>query len=269
MARIEGVDPARFADVLGMAHAHAAGTMQAHTEGSIALPLQFANAARAAIHVVDLVRQGLTAAHDVLDGPFGHFTLFDQGEAATYADAIGTAWLIGEVSTKPFPSGRASHAALGALRCFAGTDVASVEVFVPPLIAHLVGRATHAGMTPSHARLCLPFLAAMMLRDGAIDPRRFTTEGLADPALLATAAYVRVIIDANPDPNAMSPQRVVVTLTDGTAHDIAVPATLGSPQAPLDPAGQQAKRDLCRALAPAATDPRLFDAPIDYLLDRT
>lgn len=269
VARIEGLPQALFADVLGMAHAHAAGTMQAHTEGSIALPLQFANAARSAVHAVDLVRHGLTAAHDVLDGPFGHFSLFDRGAAATYADRIGAPWLIGEISTKPFPSGRASHAALAALRPFAGRDVAAVEVQVPPLIAHLVGRVAHVGMAASHARLCLPFLAAMMLRDGAIDPLRFDPDGLSDAALLALAENLTVVVDGNPDPNAMSPQRVIVTMADGTVHDIAVPATLGSPQAPLDPAAQQAKREQCRALAPDATDPRLFAAPIDYLLDRT
>lgn len=267
VARIEGLSRARMADVLGMAHAHAAGTMQAHVEGSIALPLQFANAARGAIHAVDLVRHGLTAAHDVLDGPFGYYSVFDKGKAATYADVAGKRWLISDVSTKPFPAGRASHAVLGALRPFAGRPVTSVEAHVPPLINHLVGRETQSGMAPSQARLCLPLLAAMMLRDGAIDPRRFDEDGLADADLLAVAARVRVIADDNPDPNALSPQRVVVTLADGSVHDIAVPDTLGSPGWPLDEEERRAKHDLCRVLAPH-TDPRLFDAPIEYLLDR-
>src|SRR5690606_34945376 len=47
VARLEGVEP--LADVLGLAYSFCAGTMQAHVEGSIALPLQIANAARSAI----------------------------------------------------------------------------------------------------------------------------------------------------------------------------------------------------------------------------
>jgi 2-methylcitrate dehydratase PrpD len=59
VARLEGVEP--LEDVLGLAYSFCAGTMQAHIEGSIALPLQVANAARSAIMAVDLVKQGLTA----------------------------------------------------------------------------------------------------------------------------------------------------------------------------------------------------------------
>ena len=70
-ARIAGLPAERFGDVLGLAHAQCAGTMQAHVEGSIALPLQVAAAARAAITTVDLVAAGLPGPHDALMGPFG------------------------------------------------------------------------------------------------------------------------------------------------------------------------------------------------------
>lgn len=267
VARIEGLPECAFADVLGMAHAHAGGTMQAHTEGSIALPLQFANAARGAIHAVDLVRHGLTAAHDVIEGPFGHLRLFDRGNLETYTRTLGSRWLISEVSTKPFPSGRASHAVLGTLQRFAGQPVEQVEAHVPPLIRHLVGRPYDPAMTPAYARLCLPFLAALMLRDGEIDPRRFRPETFADPELAALAAKFSHHDDGNADPNALSPQRLVVVLADGSRVDCPVSATLGAPEAPLSAAQAEAKRDLCRRLAFAEPDPRLFADPLSYITD--
>lgn len=267
VARIEGLPECAFADVLGMAHAHAGGTMQAHTEGSIALPLQFANAARGAIHAVDLVRHGLTAAHDVIEGPFGHLRLFDRGNLETYTRTLGSRWLISEVSTKPFPSGRASHAVLGTLQRFAGQPVEQVEAHVPPLIRHLVGRPNDPAMTPAYARLCLPFLAALMLRDGEIDPRRFRPEIFADPELAALAARFSHHDDGNTDPNALSPQRLVVVLADGSRVDCPVPATLGAPEAPLSAAQAEAKRDLCRRLAFAEPDPRIFADPLSYITD--
>jgi 2-methylcitrate dehydratase PrpD len=161
VARITG---APMADTLGLAYSFASGTMQAHVEGSIALPLQIANAARAAVMAADLAKAGLTGPHDVLEGPFGYFRLFDQGELATYTDRIGERWLIQTVSTKPYPSGRASHGALGLLdrlrrAGLRAEDVEQIELFAPPLIARLVGRPFRPDMTPGYARLCLPLLA--------------------------------------------------------------------------------------------------------------
>ena len=267
VARLEGLQPSAFSDVFGLAHAHAAGTMQAHSEGSIALPLQFANAARGALHAVDLVKNGLTGPHDPLEGPFGHFALFEDGDLACYTANLGT-WRIAELSVKPFPSGRASHAALQVVSNLRlrSEDVVSLTIAVPPLIRHLVDRPMRAEMTPAYARLCLPFLIALMIDHGRIDPRWFTAEHFADPALLALAARVTIVADGNRDPNAMSPQHLNVGLRDG-AIEMAVPHTLGSPEAPLSAAQATAKYDLCRELAPDGCDPRIFSDPLAYLLD--
>ena len=265
VARITG---APMADTLGLAYSFAGGTMQAHVEGSVALPLQVANAARAAVMAADLAAAGLTGPHDVLEGPFGYFRLFEEGVLATYTDTIGDRWRIGEVSTKPYPSGRASHGALGLLdrlrrEGLRAEQVARIELRVPPLVHRLVGRPFASGMTPAYARLCLPLLAALMLLDGRIDPRRFTPATFADPAVAALAGRVSVTVDANPDPNALSPQRARVVSAGGSATEHAIAHTLGSPDAPLSPAQAQAKRDLARALAPGA-HPRLFDDPLAW-----
>ncbi|ESZ86136.1 MAG: 2-methylcitrate dehydratase [Blastomonas sp. CACIA14H2] len=264
VARIEGVEP--LEDVLGLAYSSVAGTMQAHVEGSIALPLQVANAARAAVASVDLVRAGLTGPHDALEGPFGYFRLIDQGDLASYTRDLGRIWRIGEISVKPYPSGRASHAVLGTiadLQLDPG-EVEAIEAHVPPLIARLVGRPPVADMTPAYARLCLPVLTALMLTDGRIDPRRFVPETLADPAIRALADRLVITVDGNPDPNALFPQRLVVRLTDGRTIERAIPHTLGSPDAPLSHAGTAAKRALARELAEDGPDARVFDDPLQY-----
>lgn len=266
VARIDG---APLDHAMGLAYSSAAGTMQAHVEGSITLPFQVANAARAAITASDLAKAGFTAPLDPLEGPFGYFQLIDQGDLSRYTRELGRIWRIAEISTKPFPSGRASHAALGALQSFAGQSVDSIELACPPLIHRLVGRPYRPDMTAAYARLCLPFLAALMLTDGRIDPRRFTPENFADPALSALAAKVMLVADGNDDPNALFPQNLRITLTNGGVQTIAVPHTLGSPDAPLSPAQAQAKLDFARELAPAGSDPRLFTDPLTYFTDPT
>nr|WP_310522146.1 MmgE/PrpD family protein [Polymorphobacter sp.] len=250
-ARIAGLPPERFADVLGLAHAQCAGTMQAHVEGSLALPLQVAAAARAAITAVDLVAAGLPGPHDALTGPFGYFPLFDEGDPVTLIATLGTIWRIPELSIKPWPSGRASHATLAVLAENPG--VTAVEAYVPPLIARLVGRPWLPGMTPAYARLCMPFLTALMLTDARIDPRRFTPKNFTDPALRNLGDRLSIIIDANPDLNALAPQRFVLTFADGSRREIMVPATLGSPENPLSQAISADK--LAFALGLAAEHP--------------
>ena len=246
-ARLLGL--ANLDDVLGLAHAQAAGTMQAHAEGSIALPLQIGLAARSAVTAVDLAAAGLTAAHDVLEGPFGHLRLFDEGDLAPHIGALGTDWRIADISIKPWPCGRASHAVLGALQ---GQQPQRIEAWVPPLVARLVGRPWLTDMTPAYARLCLPFLAACMLRDGQIDPRRFTAVHFADARMQALGGRLTLHTDTNPDLNALSPQRVVL---DGETRLIA--ATLGSPAAPLSAEAHAAKLAFALSLAaePVPFDP--------------
>jgi len=265
VARIDG---APLEHALGLAYSSAAGTMQAHVEGSITLPFQIANAARAAVTASDLAKAGFTAPLDPLEGPFGYFKLIDQGDLSRYTRDLGQIWRIAEISTKPFPSGRASHAALGALQALAGQSVERIELACPPLIHRLVGRPYKPDMTPAYARLCLPFLAALMLTDGRIDPRRFTAENFADPALAALAGKVALVADGNADPNALFPQELRVT-AGGTTQIIAVPHTLGSPDAPLSPDQTQAKLDFARELAPAGHDARLFSDPLTYFTDPT
>ncbi len=271
-ARLAGLPRDRFADVMGLAYSFASGTMQAHVEASIALPLQIANAARAAVMAVDLAEAGMDGPHDVLDGPFGYGALIEPLDMARYTHDLGKVWRISEVAIKPFPSGRASHGALGALAQLYGEglrlkDVAKVELFAPPLIERLVGRPYRADMTAAYARLCLPVLAPLMLRDGVIDPALFDGDALHSPGLKQLAVNVSVTLDGNPDGNAMAPQRLAVTTHKGDVIERIINANLGSTQNPMSAGQAQAKYDLCRRLAGKAAAQQIFDNPLSYAVD--
>lgn len=258
VARLDGLTRAQMADVLGLAYSFAGGTMQAHVEGSIALPLQIARAAQAAVQAVDLVKSGLTGPHDVLEGPFGYAALIEPLDLSRYTP--GAPWRIGEVSVKPYPCGRASHAVLSFVSYVADKteEAQKITAYVPPLVHRLISRPMTTDLTPAYARLCLPFLVALMIREGCIDPRAFTPENFTDPRIAALAARVAVIIDDNRDSNALSPQALEV---DGQWTHIL--HTLGSPEAPMNSVHAAAKYDLCRVLA-GDCDARIFDDPLSY-----
>lgn len=265
VARLDGLSRDQIADVLGLAYSFAGGTMQAHVEASITLPLQIGRAAQTAVQAVDLVKAGMDGPHDALEGPFGYSALVESLDLARYTADLGKIWRISEVSVKPFPSGRASHGALGALQELRSEGLASldiidsIELFAPPLIHRLVGRPYQPGAPMSYNRLCLAFLAPLMLRDGHIDPRNRET-------VASLAEKVTVTLDGNPDGNTLSPQRLVVRLKNGATIERRIEANLGSPEAPMSPEQYAAKYDLCRTLA-GDCDPRIFDDPLSYATD--
>ena len=140
LARLLELDRETSLNALGLAYSQLAGTMQAHVEGSVALPVQIAHAARAAVTAIDLAKAGLDGPHDILDGPFGYFTLYERdGHLGDLVDSLGRPWRITELSHKPFPTGRAAHAMLHAMRTlqeeheFRLADIESVTVTVPAI----------------------------------------------------------------------------------------------------------------------------------------
>ncbi|WP_228242452.1 MmgE/PrpD family protein [Porphyrobacter sp. GA68] len=264
------LDEAPLEAALGLACASAAGTMQAHLEGSETLPFQIGNAARAAVMASDLALAGLGAPADPLEGPFGYFSLIEKGDLASYTRHLGNVWRISDVSVKPFPCGRASHASLAALQHFsldARGDVEQIEVAAPALVRRLVDRPYRADMNPAYARLCLPWLAALMLTHGRIDPRRFTSRDFADPHLAAVAGKVVMVPDGNEDPNALAPQTLAIRWRGGTREEQRTTAILGSPAAPLSTEQTAGKYDLIRELASKDADQRILADPLAYWTD--
>lgn len=119
--------------------------------------------------------------------------------------------------------------------------VAAVDVQVPPMVHALVGREPTADMSPGLARLCLRYLIPVALREGRIDLSAYRPELMTDPEILELASRVRVRADDNPDPNAFDPQTVVITMRDGSIHEITKQRSLGSPDAPVSAAALEDK----------------------------
>jgi 2-methylcitrate dehydratase PrpD len=252
LARLAGFDADRLMDAWGIVYGQIGGTMQSHVEGKPLLPLQIGFAARAAVNAVDLAAAGLDGPRDVFEGKYGYLRLFegDWDLAPVWRD-LGRRWRIAELSHKPFPTGRATHGGLdGILQLrarhgFAAADVDTVRVIAPPLIHQLVGRPDRPDPPVNYARLCMAFVGALALTRGTVALEDFAAERLVDPALHALAARIAVVIDDNPDPNALNPQRVEIALTSGARHAIDLPVPLGNPAAPLDRARHLAKFHGC------------------------
>jgi 2-methylcitrate dehydratase PrpD len=242
LASVAGFDEWRVKDVLGIHYSQVSGTMQAHVEGSAALGLQIGFNARAAVNAIDLAEAGLTGPHDFLTGPFGYFALFENGsfEPAVIERELGHVTQITRLSHKPYPSGRLSHGGVDGVRQLMSTHgfeanaVAEIIIHVPPLVMQLMGRPDVADPTSNYAKLCLPFVVGTYLARGRVDVPDFASpEMRSDPVVHAYASRIRIVLDDNPDRNAIAPQRIVVHLKDGAEHAITIRAIQGHPDAAL------------------------------------
>src|SRR5215472_3603959 len=251
LAMLAGLERERLRDAIGIYYGQCAGTMQAHAEASPQLAMQMGFAARNAVTAVELARRGVPGPRAPIIGEFGYFTLFEGEADPAPFDELGSVWRIAELSHKPFPSGRATHGGIDAVqRLLKKNGVTADRVIagrfrVPPLTARLVGRPAMAGMSSGYARLCLPYVAAVCLRRGTVGLEDFSAAALSDPQSLGLARRLTVLGDANPDPNALAPQRVEIELAEGRTVACTVAAVLGSPRWPLSPEAARAKFEAC------------------------
>ena len=111
------LDEATVMNAFGIQYGQTSGTMQAHVEGSMLLGLQVGFNGRAGLTSVDLAMAGMTGPQDILTGPYGYYTLFEtEHDIAHWWPQLGQQWHITELSHKPFPSGRLTHAAVDAVQ---------------------------------------------------------------------------------------------------------------------------------------------------------
>jgi aconitate decarboxylase len=175
IGKLRGFDATTLIEAFSIAYGQLCGTMQAHTEGSPLLAMQIGFNARNAVVACDMAANGLSGPHNLLEGPFGFYRLFEgEHDLAPVLDGLGKAWRITEVAHKPFPCGRATHGALDGVlslmraHVFPADAIEAIECRVPPLTQRLVGRPARADMSPNYARLCAPYVIACALQGGGV-----------------------------------------------------------------------------------------------------
>jgi aconitate decarboxylase len=241
LSRLKGFDVGDLTSAMGLCYSQLSGTMQAHAEGSPMLPMQMGFNARAVLNAVDLAAAGVPGPVEFLDGRYGYLNLMEVSwnDADAEAALAGGHW-IQQLSHKPFPTGRATHAvvdALDELRTQHDLDpreVARIDVDGPPLVVQLGGRPVHQAMAPNYARLCLGYVAATALLKGGVTPQDFLADALTDPLRLNLAQKLHLSEDGNSDKNALAPVTVRVALENGQQFTSTVATMRGHPNSPLD-----------------------------------
>ena len=271
IGRLQGFRAETILDAMGAVYSQLCGTMQAHHEGSSLLAMQIGFNARNAVVACDMAAAGMQAPRDMLEGPYGYFSLFESGaDFESLRSSLGKIWRITEVAHKPFPTGRATHGVVDALldlqksEGFQADAVERVTAHVPPLTYQLVGRLPAADMTANQARLCIAFAGARALLNQGLGIADFQPAALRDATTHNLASRISVSVDKNPAPNALAPVHVEVQLKNGKVLSHSAAVIYGNPAKPMSHEAHLAKFrrnwDSAAVALPPANAERLIDA---------
>ena len=249
-ARLLGLDEERAGAAERLALLQAGGLRAAF--GSDGKSLQVGLAAAAGVHAARIAASGAKITAGVMDHPAGFAAAFGAARETDGGAAIEQNWI------KPWPCCLMSHSAVQAASQARGALAGSrapIEVAVHPVARRAAAYDDVADGL--QAKFSIPYLVAYVVLHGEPEPAGFDAVDAQARAL--AAERVRVTTDEG----LRQAEAVLALNGDEVAR---VPASRGSPEAPMDEGELLAK---CRLLAGERLDGLLDDpdAPAQVLLD--
>lgn len=223
---------------LGIAYVQAAGNSQTIEDGALVKRMQVGLAARAGVVAAQLAGRGITGPLRVFEGKHGYFELYERGDYVREAleGGLGETFEVGQLSVKPYPCARDSHAAMDAARALRDQgirpdEIVEATVLVSKAIFNVGGKpwAKATGNPVVEAILSVPYAVAVMLLRGDVFIGDFNESAVRDPRVNQLARSIRVVENTNLDPNALVPVVVEVKLKNGAVHSATCDAMRGSP----------------------------------------
>jgi 2-methylcitrate dehydratase PrpD len=211
--------------------------------------------AQAAVNSVLLSRSGLRGFERPLEGRAGFYELYAGGhfDADALVDRLGDYFWIEQLTFKPWPSCRGTHAfiemalelrqqhGIGAgdvAEVIAGIDDVHVMLFEP-------NEARRKPASAIEAKFSIPFTLALALIRGRVGLDDFGDGDLQDPSILALAARVSSDLTGNAPWRAGTGGALTVVLNSGERLQAQVENALGCPSNPLSDASLIDKFILC------------------------
>ena len=245
----------RIQEAIGLAGSYPSGVAQFYYSGSSGKRVQAAHSAQSGVAAALLTQQGFSGPPDILEGAGGFARAYADGwDPAEIEAGLGERFHLMDVLVKSHAA--AARVAAGidgmlALRQqhgFAGDDITSMHLGIPRIIQ---GRLTNPHpIDLQAAQMSLPFsvaLAAMIPLVASQVPAVSVADyeqGLGNRRLLELEERTTIDLDDEVEAasNALSTAaKVSVTLRDGRALSLLVPAPKGSPAQPFSAQEHEAR----------------------------
>jgi 2-methylcitrate dehydratase PrpD len=270
--KILELDARGLHDALGLALTQAAGTLEClRSDRSAVRGLRDGFAYKDGMLAALLAAEGVRGDEGVFEGEYGFFNAYLRGayDRERLVGGLGERWEGLNVSLKPWPSCRHTHATLTALFELVGEDGLDASE-VEEIVVHVGDGNLKISEPPAErfegrmALLCnIPFAVAAGATFGGLPLSAFSAEGLA--ATVPMLARVRTEHDpAQNRHGTIEPGRVRVRFRGGEEREAEADRALGHPDNPMSP---QQVADKVRSCAAAAAQPLPSDA-VERLLER-
>lgn len=274
--RALGLTADEMVNAFGIVYSSVAGNHQVTRDASLMKRLQPGLAAQAAVVAVQLAKRGIRGAQKVFEGADGFFRVYLRGraDADEVRKDLGTRFELMNLSYKPYPCCRDTHAAIDAvlqLRAKAQrpvSDIQSIRVGVTAPGYQMVCVPEHVRTAPRtivEAQFSIPYTVAASWIDGKLGMRHFSDEGLKRADILDLASRVKPYVDAEIDRDwsrFVTPAKVTVQFRDGETVETRVDYPKGHPKNVMTEAEFAAKTTDCATFAakplPADTAARLI-----------
>jgi 2-methylcitrate dehydratase PrpD len=243
-AKLLGLDADGMTTALGHAGAQAGGLWAFSADGSLGSVVSAGRAAESGVLAALLVRGGFAGPTQILEAADGGFlrAFSDQSDPDRILADRGDRFTIMDVSLKPYPSSRTTHAAIDACLAIrarlAGRPgwldrVSRVTIHTYPVAKRQADIA--APPTAWMASLSLQYTAAVALLEGAVGLEHFAPPHLESAAIRTVMEKVSVVVD--PDLAAAFPGRwscrVEIVGDDGIHETERVDSARGDPRNPM------------------------------------
>jgi 2-methylcitrate dehydratase PrpD len=228
VASLLGLGVDGVAHAMGVAVSMAGGVIEANRTGGTVKRIHCGWGAHAAISAAQLVHFGITGPPTVLEGRFGFFRAYLDGEYDAHAvtDGLGETWAVPGINFKPYPANHFCHAGIDAAlalraRGLRPGEVASLTLGVSTPVLPTIGEPIETKRRPEtayQAQFSGPYTVAAGLFGGhglGLGLDDFTDDLARDPARRALMAKVDVVDDA--DATDVFPRQFAAVLTAVTA----------------------------------------------------
>lgn len=237
--KLMGLSPSELQHALGIAYAHSAGTHQSIIEQGLTKRLHAGLAARAGATSAILAKHGITAATEVVEGPYGFYRMYQEGDPTGIYDGLGKNFSLARKIFKKYPTCALTHAALDAAYALKqqhrirAQDISAVVIRMTPYMERLVGGPFRPEANPQvSAQFSIRYCVASMLMRGKLGFEELETPSILDNGIrqLAERIELRTELDGE-----MEPAIVSVDLRGGgTVTSVPTPMP-GTPEHPMSP----------------------------------
>jgi 2-methylcitrate dehydratase PrpD len=248
--RLLSLSKEKMHHAFGLAYSQIHGNRQALIDGSLAKRIQPGFSAMAGLHSAFLAASGITAAKNVISGDFGIPILYTGGNIDT--EYINTGLGLFEetmnISIKPYPSCRCTHAVIDAVLAIqkqymvSWNDIESGIIYLPPNSMAQIGKPFVIRNNPTvDAQFSAQYVAALTFIHGKPRIVDFETEKIISRQEVIQLAHRLLPVEFEEETVEIGLAELEISLKNGQVLHYRIEKVKGSPANPLSTEEQESK----------------------------